>query len=187
MILKVRIYLYYVVIILIVLPNISICQNKYQYEYKIQLISQLSTFDTLFFDTLIKNNNTIIQFIVLNKNNEPIPFANIKINANNIDTVGSSDLNGFFSFISKCNLVEYSVTYTGYFPLTKIKINSKPNSKTVVKILLGSSDFVNKNGVIKSSRKLSEKEITQIINDCSNENYNNELIKNNTCQVYIDF
>lgn len=119
---------------------------------------------------------------IFDRNGNVIPFANIEIKSRVTDTILHSDTNGFATSKINAGISSVNITALQYTPLSIDSLPIRENTKTTINATLGKSNAL-RIAVIYSLRKLSEKEIQKITEDLSNDNEENELIKNKTCYI----
>ncbi len=159
-------------------------QNKCKYRYREHLVSQKSSHTIDVLDTLIDSgkSNLIINFI----DNKNEPLFGIPIELKNNKSKKNIISNFYGSIFTSINPDSYSFSIPS-LQYTEIQLDSliiKPNSKTILNIVLGSSNIL-QIVIICSIRELNKDEIIKIIYDLSNGN-ENELIINKTCDILIE-
>lgn len=170
------------ILIIFFIPIAVFGQEKYKYKYRKHLASQQSSFSVSKRDTILESNKSILKFEILNKKEEAIPFANIRIKNSQIDTSFSSNIDGIAYIKLPSGTFSVSIFSHDITPIAIRKFLVKENTNTSIKTSLGLSNTL-EIALIYSIRKLSKKEIKNLINDLSNESRENELIKNKTCYL----
>jgi hypothetical protein len=153
-------------------------------KYPIQLKNIPSTYSKQITDTDAKNK-CMYEFVVSDKNGHRVSYAKIKIRNSKTDTLLNSDINGYASFSMKADSIHLTVFYPNYTPVLLDLPPAKTNTKCTFTLFLGMSNDSRK-GFLYSKRKLTEIEISKIIDDLSNGREDNILIKNKTCSVQWD-
>lgn len=167
---------------LLLLPTIVFAQKKYKYKYRAHLNSQPSSYTAQVADTLLEANQCVFAFRVMDKKGESVPFSQILVRGNKIDTLIRADLDGYAVIALPMDTFSITISEIHFTSIQLQKVVATPNTKNLVNILLGKSNALSI-ALIYSRRKLTEFEIDSIIQDLSNEKNDNELIKNKTCYV----
>jgi hypothetical protein len=183
-ILKLRKFVVQLIVMTFFLHSSSLGQTKYKYEYTIHLKKQESTYSLRTTDSSI-NGKSCINFHLLNKKRDFIPFATIIFKSKSGDTILFSNLNGEATIILPPDTLNLIVNVIGYSPLPSKKFYFRPNSMNDFKIIMGKSNEL-RVGHIHSSRKLKESEIQKIIEDISNDKEEDELLKSKICYILWD-
>jgi hypothetical protein len=157
-------------------------QKEYKYHYNKHLIKQQSTFSSNQKDTTIELDRSCLLFQIRDINEKEIPFAKISIKGVSTDTIILSDYRGLASVNLPARKYSISIIYSLCSPIILDSFEANSNSVTTIKASLGKSNS-NLVAIISSQRKLTKEEIKKIVFDLSNENEDNELIKNKICIV----
>jgi hypothetical protein len=128
-------------------------------QYKIKIKKELSKLNLAFLTIEVKDNK------------EDIPFANVHVFGNNLDTTFVTDFEkGKFSnkpikIKTNPGKIQISTSYVGYAPLLTDSIELKPNTNTKIIVLMESR--VSSGGIadIKCKCSLSDEEINKIRDD----------------------
>ena len=171
-----------IILLLFLFPSILFGQNKYKFKYRQHLTNQESTFTKETINSDLDSNKYNLTIQIFDKNGESVPFANISIKNNSIDTIIHSDLIGNVIAKLHSSPSTISVNAHSFTPLIIDNLVVYKNTKTTIKVLLGQLNS-KRIAIIKSIRILKNEEITKLINDLSNNREVNELIKNKTCFI----
>lgn len=162
-------------------PAVLAGQGKYKHIYKIHLKDQPSNYSIQIADTLIEGGKSLLCFISLDYKGDTVSNVNLTIDDSKTKKLIYSDMNGLASVMLSSDTFDISITSPFYTPIRINKKFIKNNSKIILKTSLGRSN-AKMIGNINSKRKLTESEISKIVEDLSMD-LPVELIKNKTCYV----
>lgn len=170
-------------VLILLLSNTTFGQKGYKYKYDFHLKNIPSTY-SIVYDS-ITNKNNVTNFISIDSSGDTIIQSYIKIKSNSVDTIihnHISELKSISKVLLKPNKYDITISSIEFSKLSITNINIYRNTSTTIISKLGyinDLDF----GKIHSKRKLTDKEIENIIDDYSNRKGESELIKNKTCII----
>ncbi len=171
-------------ILLLILTNTVFGQKGYKYKYDLHLKNIPSTY-SIVYDSLTNKDN-LTKFISIDSSGDTVLQLNIKVKSINFDTIIRNDFSQIKTNVKvllKPNKYNINIFSSLEFsPLNITNINIYNNTSTTITSKLGFNNGL-EFGEIHSKRKLTDKELEEIIDDCSNRRDENELIKNKTCII----
>lgn len=133
-------------------------------------------------DSLLSGNAMLKVLAIDSK--QVIPYVNVNITENNLDTTIITSLAGQTLFKTKPIIAKVAIFYDGYNSVQLDTVELKANTITKITAILG--DHLLTNPVrLYSKRKLSDKEIKDITDDLNKGKHEDDikLIHNKTCYL----
>lgn len=164
------------------LPGVVTGQQQYKFKYRKYLVSQPSSYTDTSKAIHTDTDKSVLSFRILDKKGDGLAFARVTIKNRFRDTALQADNKGFVTITLNSGIYSISIFSLLFTPIILSDYAVQSKTETTIFTSLGQSNQ-NSIALIYSIRKLRKEEIKKIVDDLSNNNGENELIRNKTCYV----